>query len=112
MKIAVVGNKYFQHKALLAGVLDRYKNIEEIVTDGETGAGEMTVAYAKKHNIPCKIFKPNRALYRGKAGVMNNRELVNRVTLLIAFWDGSENVVEHCIALAKKAQIGVEVINC
>jgi len=84
-----------------------------ITTDGDGGAkGADTLAsiYAKEHNIPIIVYKPNWKKYGRSAGIIRNKDIVNYCDKLVAFWDGKSKGTLNSINLSKKDDKLLEIV--
>lgn len=63
--------------------------ITEIVSGGCGNSPDMSaIGYARLHNIPYKIFKPDWDANGLAAGPMRNREMAEYGDALLLIWDG------------------------
>lgn len=63
--ILVTGGRNFSHRTRLFDMLDRLSQkrpIALVVHGGATGADTLAGIYAEERNIPCRVYKPDRAL--------------------------------------------------
>jgi hypothetical protein len=109
MKVAVVGSRNFQDYDLLKQILAEYE-ITEIVSGGAKGADSLGEKYAKEHNLPIEIFKPDwKRLGRG-AGPARNKTIVENADFVIAFWDGVSKGTQSSINIAKKLNKALRIV--
>jgi hypothetical protein len=109
MKIAVVGSRGFNDFEKLEKELNKYE-IDEIISGGAKGADALSEKYAKKHNIPIKIFKPDWRKYKRGAGLVRNKQIVENADVVIAFWDGASKGTKFTIDYAKKPNKMVVIV--
>ena len=105
MKLGIVGTRTFtDYEYLKKKILRIYKikDIEEIVSGGAEGADTLAEQFAKEFDIPIKIYKPNWDKYGRKAGALRNVKIVNRSSVIIAFWDGKSPGTKITIDIAEK----------
>ena len=60
-------------------------DITAIVSGGARGADALAERYAKEHDIPIFIFKPDWKTLGKRAGPLRNADIVNKCTHLLAF---------------------------
>jgi len=109
MKLAVTGSRNFKNYKVMKKVLMKYK-IEEIVSGGAKGADTLAERFADEHKIKKVIFKPDYAKYGKKAPLMRNRQIVDYVDRMIAFWDGKSRGTKYTIDYARKNRKKINVI--
>lgn len=105
MKIAIIGSRNLQIE------IDNYipKNATEIITGGARGIDTLAYRYAKKNNIPCRIYPPMYEFYGRAAPIVRNKQIVEQSDLVLAFWDGVSSGTKFTINYAKKINKKVEV---
>lgn len=109
-KVAVVGSRSFIDYQFLEQVLNTYSNIEVIISGGASGTDSLAGIYAKKYNIPLKVFFPNWDEYGKRAGAIRNKEIVDACDEVIAFYNGTSKGTKITIDLANKANKKVTII--
>jgi len=100
-KIGVVGSRSFNYYKLLCSYLDKYQP-SVIVSGGAKGADSLAERYAKEHDIPTVIYKPEWNKYGKRAAYIRNKLIVENSDLIIAFWDGTSKGTKMIIDIAKK----------
>lgn len=111
MKVAVVGGRDFSDKELLYATLDKYQELEIIVTGDAKGADSLALAYAKEKGIPFEVFFADWTKNGRAAGPLRNKEIVSSgPQLVIAFWDGKSAGTRSTITLAEKAGTPVKIV--
>lgn len=108
MKIAIVGSRGFNDYNLLENTIQSECSkhdisITEVVSGGAGGADTLGEAFAKKNNIPTKIFKADWSKTRG-AGIIRNIDIINYCDVCFAFWDGESKGTQSDIQLCAKQQ--------
>lgn len=109
-KLAIIGSRVFNNKALVHQLLDPVKHlITEVVSGGATGADKIGEEWAQENGIPVNIIRPNwrpNGVYDKGAGFKRNIEIVKAADKILALWDGesrgTENSIDHCIRLGKE----------
>lgn len=110
MKVAVIGSRNFSDYNKLKTVLDEVSVITQIVSGGARGADTLAERYAKLHNIPTLIHKPEWNKYGKAAGMIRNKLIIEHADLVIAFWDGSSPGTKHSIKLCEKTNKKVQIV--
>ena len=114
IRVAVVGSRTFNNYNLLESVLNKIRSetsIECIVSGGAKGADKLSERWAEEYGVPTKIYKPDWKKFRGRAGIIRNKDIVDDADLVIAFWDGISNGTASTIDIAKKQGKDPIVIN-
>jgi predicted Rossmann fold nucleotide-binding protein DprA/Smf involved in DNA uptake len=109
MKTAIIGSRtitdYEALKQALQGEL-----ITEVVSGGASGVDAMAEQWAREHNKPVTIIKPDYARYGKAAPMVRNSEIIKMAAKLIAFWDGESKGTLATVNMAKKAGKVVRVV--
>ena len=113
MKVAIIGSRTFNDYELVCKTIKELKleTMTHMVSGGAKGADSLGERYAKEHNIPCIIYKPDWNTYGKSAGFVRNKDIINACDIVIAFWDGKSKGTEHSIMLAKRNIKQVYIIN-
>jgi hypothetical protein len=113
MKFAIVGSRSFNDYNLLCKILDEYLDPPtEIISGGAMGADSLAARYAREHNIPINVFRPDwDGPEKRGAGLARNTEMVNAAEYVIAFWDGESHGTRDTIAKARKSGTGLRIIH-
>ena len=106
--IAIVGSRDFNDYELLKAEMNKVE-IKKIVTGGANGADLLAEYYAREHNIPVEVFKPDWKLGR-HAGILRNRLIVENSDAVIAFWNGQSKGTLSTINHAKKLGKPVSIV--
>jgi hypothetical protein len=118
MKLAIVGSRTFngyetlvtEVRYFLIGCRVLLSDVSYIISGGANGADTLAEIFAKQHQIPMEIFKPDWNKYGMRAGFIRNVKIVDNCDILIAFWDGRSKGTKHSIELAKQAGKIVKII--
>lgn len=122
IKAIIAGNRDFNSDAIfdstMSWLLPEHDYVDlEIISGGCTGADAMAEAYAKKRNIPLKVFPADWKKYGKYAGPIRNEEMAVYASsdeddwgILIAFWDGKSRGTKNMIDMAFKYGLDVHVI--
>ena len=124
IKVIVAGNRDFDNGGIaifdstMSWLLPEHDYVDlEIISGGCTGADAMAEVYAKKRNIPLKVFPADWKKYGKYAGPIRNEEMAKYASsdeddwgMLIAFWDGKSRGTKNMIDMAFKYGLDVHVI--
>ena len=91
MKLAIVGSRTFtDYEVFQTILLEHYQisEIETIISGGATGSDTLAEKFAHQYNRPILVIKPEWSRYGRSAGIRRNRQIIERSTHVIAFWDG------------------------
>lgn len=111
MKLAIVGSRSFNNYSLFKQVMESLSDkIEEIISGGADGADTLAGRYANENKIPLTIFQPNWDKYKKSAGIIRNKQIVDRAQKVIAFWDGKSPGTKYTIEYAKSQKKDVQII--
>ena len=113
MKVAIIGSRTFNDYELVCKTIKELKleTMTHMVSGGAKGADSLGKRYAKEHNIPCIIYKPDWNTHGKSAGFLRNKDIINACDIVVAFWDGKSKGTEHSIMLAKRNIKQVYIIN-
>ena len=117
-RVIVAGSRTFSDFELLERKLNELLvNLTdvEIVSGGARGADKLGELYAKKHNLPLKIFLPDWELHPGQAGFIRNEEMARyaaeaEVGCCVVFWDGQSNGTRHMRQIAEAYKLKLRTI--
>lgn len=119
VRAIIAGGRDFSNYSLLSGkvfdIIGQYADVT-IISGHAKGADELGEIYAKKYNIPVKIFSPDWEEYSRATGPIRNREMAkyasegDSYSILIAFWDGKSKGTKSMIDLGLKYLKEVHVI--
>jgi len=102
MKYAVIGSRSFNNYDQLKNELDRHQ-ICEIISGGAKGADQLAEYYAQENCIPIEIIKPDWKRYGTAAGIIRNKEIIDKCEAVIVFWDGESKGTRSSINFAEDA---------
>jgi len=83
-------------------ILRSYGKPSLVISGGADGTDSMGDRWARQHNIPTLILRPQwkdkkTGLLNMKAGFERNTDIVKASDRLIAFWDGESKGTQHSI---------------
>ena len=115
MKVAVIGSRSIEYDKLQMKayeLLCEYipANCTEIVSGGAMGVDRLAEIYARKNNIPIKVFLPDYDKYGKRAPKVRNEQIVEYSDEVIAFWDATSTGTAHTVATAVMKGVTVHVV--
>ena len=108
MNIAITGSRSFQdfdtlEKFILANI--DISKIKTIISGGAAGTDRLAEVFADKYMIPKNIIKPEWEKYTKGAGLVRNREIIDKSDLIFAFRQnrskGTEFVIREALKIGK-----------
>ena len=114
--IGVVGNRDGFSYLEVKHELDKYPEIEIIVTGGAYGVDSHAMRYAKERGLCLIVFYPDLSIGSPKCYFKRNEQIVNFLArtnlhnMLIAFNKKKHSGTTNTINIAKKYGIGLKVI--
>ena len=109
MKVAVVGSRGFENKALLYKILDNLRShynafdqFDLIISGGAVGVDKLAEQYASERQIETKIFLPDYVKHLRGAPIRRNALIVEAADLIVAFWDGKSKGTGNTLKTAVK----------
>lgn len=116
-RLVVAGGREFKDQELFDITLNHFMryfssvNIPVIiVSGGARGADTMAEDYARRYNLPFKLFEADWDFHGKAAGYVRNKEMAKYGTHLVAFHDGISKGTTHMINLAKEYELKVKVV--
>ena len=111
--LIIAGGRDFDDYALLERTVDQFlENIQDEITifcGKARGADSLGEQYAKSRGYAVEYFPPDWRRYGRGAGLVRNREMVEKADALAAFWDGGSRGTEHIIQLARDRRLRLRV---
>jgi hypothetical protein len=104
--LAIVGYRNFTDWSIFKETLDefvaRHGMPTSIVSGGAKGADAMGEQWARRHNLPIEILKPDWAKYGKSAGIRRNTDIINACTHVVAFPSNKGKGTQDSIQKAEK----------
>lgn len=111
MKYAIVGSRGFLEYKIMEKFLNKFGDIDEIISGGAKGADSMAELYAREKGIKLTIFPADWEKYGKSAGMIRNKDIINNCDVCVAFWDGISKGTKNSISLAQKQNKMVYIKN-
>ena len=79
-----------------------------LTIDGD-GINKNIEKYAREHNLPVNVFKPDFQKFGQNAPIIRNKHLSVQAEMLIVVWDGNSNILKTTIEYAKNIRKPIKV---
>lgn len=109
-RIAIVGSRDFKNLHRVIAYVDSLPETTIVVSGGARGVDTVAEQVANRRGLQTHIFYAQWKRYGKSAGMRRNREMIDTVDEVVAFWDGQSRGTEQAIAYAKANNIPVKVI--
>lgn len=112
MVLAIIGSRDFNDYEQLSYFIRKnvkVDNITEIVSGGARGADALAEKFAMEYHIPTTIFKPNWQKFGRPAGMIRNKDIIEKSEVVFAFWDGISKGTANSLKLAEKAKKSIYI---
>ena len=115
ISLGIVGyrnyNDYENFKIHIKDFINKYGNIDKIISGGASGTDSLADRYAKENNIPLVVYVPEWNKYGKYAGPKRNQYIINDSTHIIAFLSSISKGTYDSINRAKIKKIPLIIIN-
>ena len=115
IRLAIVGSRSITDEKLVERIFNVFKYMfgapKEIVSGGAKGPDSFGENWAKKNNIPVKIFKAEWEKYGKSAGFKRNEDIIANCDVCLAIWDGKSHGTKNDFEWCKKYKKEVLVFN-
>lgn len=114
MRVIVAGSRSFNDYVSVKANLDEmFDGVEEeitIISGTARGADQLGERYARENGIPLERYPAEWGKYGKRAGYLRNKQMAEKATHLVAFWDGKSRGTKHMINLAQEHGLDWTVI--
>ncbi|MDR1240389.1 MAG: hypothetical protein LBK29_00700 [Oscillospiraceae bacterium] len=93
MILAIVGSRSLNIN--ITGFVPQ--GVKAIVSGGALGIDTAAENFAREHNLPIRIFKPNYFAFGKIAPILRNKQIVKAADRILAIWDGKSKGTFHTI---------------
>lgn len=76
-------------------------NIAEVISGGASGVDTLAEQWAKRNHIEFVAYLPNYKIYKTKAPLVRDKEMVDAADEVVAFWDGKSHGTKYTIDYAR-----------
>lgn len=105
MKVCICGSRNITDYELLKQcVIDSKFEITSIISGGAKGVDQLAIQYAKEFNIPWVEYLADWATHGRSAGIIRNKQMVDKAEGVIALWDGLSSGTANSISYAQKTE--------
>ena len=95
IRLAIVGSRSITDEKFVERIFNVFKYMfgepKEIISGGAKGPDTFGENWAKKNNIPVKIFKAEWDKYGKAAGFKRNEDIIANCDVCLAIWDGKSH---------------------
>jgi hypothetical protein len=103
MKTIIAGSRGIEDTALLQRAIDEADwEITEVISGDAQGVDQMGEAWARRNNIPVKLFPAPWKTHKQFAGRMRNQQMAEYADALIVIWDGYSKGTADMLERASK----------
>ncbi len=107
MLVAVIGSHSISH-ADIGKLLP--KGVTRVISGGAKGVDSLAAQYAKEHNIPLRVLRPDyKRYFYYRAPLERNQLIVDAADVIVAVWDGRSTGTKDSIIRAQAAEKPVYV---
>ena len=110
-RLAIVGSRVFRNLELVRRFVRSLKPTTVVVSGGAGGVDTAAEGAARLRGLSTEVFPAHWSKLGRSAGPIRNRQIVNAVEGLVAFWDGKSRGTAHVIKLARKKGIWLRVFD-
>ncbi len=110
MRVAIVGSRTISMDAYNEMLPYIPRGASEIVSGGAEGADQLAAEYARREQLPIKIFSPDYRRFRRQAPLQRNIELIRYSDYVLVLWDGKSRGAAHVIDNCIRAYTPVHVL--
>lgn len=108
-KVAIVGSRGWKDHEMIRDYVYSLSPDDTVITGGAKGADQFAEIYARERGLAVLVFRPDWKQHGKAAGLVRNRQIVDKCDRLVAFWDGQSTGTNHGVGLARDAEKGVIV---
>ena len=113
MHVVVCGSRTIKdHKDIykILSELHSVHNFTLLLSGNALGVDRIAENWATENNISIQQHIPDWKQYGKGAGVVRNKEMIEKSSMVIAFWDGKSNGTKHAIETASKHNKVLKII--
>lgn len=110
MKVIVAGSRNIcDYHTVEKAIKESGFEITELVSGGARGVDAVGESWARRYEIPFKVFPAQWSKFKLEAGPIRNAQMAEYAEALIAVWDGKSKGTMNMIKLARAANLKVHV---
>lgn len=110
-RTGIVGSRHFPEPRLVASFVSGLASDAIVVSGGAPGVDTWAVEAAASRGLGTLVFEADWALHGRKAGPIRNKQIVDAVDEIVAFWDGRSRGTLGTVALALEAGLPARVFD-
>ena len=102
MTVAVIGSRNCENFTVEQILAELPEGCTQIISGGAKGIDALAREAALRLDIPLICYSPDYAAYGKAAPIKRNIQIVEKLDLVLAFWDfysrGTANTIAQCVA--------------
>lgn len=107
--IAIIGSRDYSYPERVVAYVNSLPDDTVVISGGARGVDRIAAQAARARGLEVIEIPAQWVIYGRGAGMIRNREVVNRADTIVAFWDGKSPGTRHAIAYAHKMKKGITV---
>jgi hypothetical protein len=108
-RVAIIGSRSYPRPDLVAVFVATLPEDAVIVSGGARGADIFAENAARARGLETLIFPADWENLGRRAGPIRNQQIIDHADSVVAFWDGRSRGTLHSLALARRANLPIQV---
>ena len=104
LSVAIVGSRDFPHPEWVGAYVAGLPAGTTVISGGARGVDTWAVDVARARGLSIVVFPADWDKHGKAAGPIRNKQIVEAVDLVVAFWDGESRGTANTIKLARAAR--------
>src|SRR5690554_2843236 len=110
-RMGIVGSRHFPAREVVASFVAALPEQTIVVSGGAVGVDTWAVEAATARGLETIVLEADWAQHGPKAGPIRNKQIVDAVGEIVAFWDGRSRGTLGTVAMALEAGLPVRVFD-